>query len=240
MSNVFKRGWINISITMGIDSFDNYINEMENFLSNQLYELEEQFKKDTSNLDSDEAENIFEYQYEDQFYYFRNEFPNILRKSFITSLYSFLEQELNRICLHLEKNNNFEKTLDNLTNDRGIFKSYKFLSQIARVNLSTVRYEWEEIKKVNKIRNHFVHNGSDLIEEIVKYKPLDREEMRKNQTFNAFKHFNLVEEDPKFHRLLTETEILKYDIKIPSEFCKDVLSIIKKFFDELTSMLKLY
>ncbi|WP_305927697.1 hypothetical protein [Bacillus mycoides] len=90
MGSIFKKGWINISIDMGLSSFDNYINEMEDFLSNQVSELKKQFNEAIKDMDSHEAEIIFEYEYEDQFFYFRKEFPNILRKSFIISLYSFL------------------------------------------------------------------------------------------------------------------------------------------------------
>lgn len=239
MTNIFKRGWININITMGITSFANYINEMEDFLSSQLRELEEQLEHDTKNVDSEEAQYIFEYQYEDQIYYLREEFPNILRRSFIISIYSFLEQELNRICLHLEKNNKFEITLENLTNDNGIFNAYKFLSEIAKVNVNSVDYEWKKIIKINKIRNHFVHNGDDILNKVMKPKSI--KEIKGNQTLYAFQYFNLAKEDKIYTEFRNSKEdTKKYDVKIPQNFCKETINIIGIFFDKLTRTLKVY
>ncbi|MED4971372.1 hypothetical protein, partial [Parageobacillus toebii] len=240
MSSVFKRGWINLSIHMGLDSFTHYINAMENFLDNQLKELEEQYIEETKNVPPEVAENIFEYQYEDQFYYYQDEFPNILRKSFIISLYSFLEQELIRICRHIEKNNSFEVRLDDIK-DKGIFKCHEYLTEIAKIDFSTVNNEWEKIKKINKIRNHFVHNGSDILDKVVK--PKSNKERKINQTFRAFEYFKLAEEDKiytKFRESMNDKKILKYHVKITSEFCKEALNIIKSFFDKLTDLLKLY
>ncbi|WP_144559685.1 hypothetical protein [Bacillus thuringiensis] len=241
MSSIFKRGWINMSIDMGLNSFDNYINEMEDFLSNQVNKLEKQFNEAIKDIDSHEAEIIFEYEYEDQFFYFRKEFPNILRKSFIISLYSFLEQELNHICKHLEENNEFELTLNDLKSHTGIFKSYKYLDQVAKINLNTFKSEWTKILKINKIRNHFVHNGSDMLNKVIQ--PMGKEEQRINTTCTAFKYFNLVEEDKtytKFRESINDRRILIYDITVSNDFCKEALSIVKDFFDKLTNMLKLY
>lgn len=239
MTKKFKRGWINLNINMGLNSFKNYINELENFLSSQHRELEEEYKQHTKNMDSEEAQYIYEYQYDDQFHYIREEFPNILHKSFIVSIYSFLEQELNNICLHIEKNSSFKVPNQELRNENGIFNSYKFLKEVANVNVKPVSSEWEKIKQINKIRNHIVHNGNDILDRYMNPKSI--EEIRKNQTLRAFEFFRLAEEDKNFTKSrVSPNETKKYDIKFTRDFCEEALNIFSEFFDKITNIVKLY
>ncbi len=224
MSYVFKRGWINLSISMGMSSFRNYIDELEGFLSSQVDELIEEYKEEVKGMDTEEAQHVYEYKYEDQLYFYREEFPNILRKSFIISIYSFLEQELNNICKHF--NRNYEMG--------GIFQSNIFLREEAGVNFQPFRDEWDKIEKINIIRNYCVHNGKTIINEIKN--PQNKKDKKNNAVCSALKYFNLAVMDNDY----IDESIFKYDVNISSEFCKTALNIIGEFFDKLTDSLKLY
>ncbi|HDR7714970.1 hypothetical protein VSY18_22780 [Bacillus albus] len=239
MSFFVKRGWIAISIDMEIIAFEKYIEEMESFIKNQLHELNEQYEKQIEGVSSDEEKtHIFEYQYEDQFYHYKNEFPNILRKSFIISLYSFLEQNLKKICKHLEKKHNLKPTFASKIEKAIVQNCYEYLNETAKVDLNIVQDEWGKIRKINKIRNHFVHDGNDVLDKILK--PRHWKERRTNQILNAFIHFNLATEDKKYTDIGKPTGILKYEIQISDEFCRESLNIIKSFFEKLTCTIKLY
>ncbi|HFR4168428.1 TPA: hypothetical protein ACHVJ4_005252 [Bacillus cereus] len=180
MSFFVKRNWLAISIDMELKTFEKYMNEMENFIINQLHELDTQYSERKKRSSSEaEATHIFEYQYENQFYYYENEFPHILRKSFIISLYSFLEQKLMEICKNLEYNNSQKLSLDSI-NSKGVFKYYKYLNEIVNVDLTSVKKEWHQIIKINIIKNHFVHDGNDLLDKILK--PKNKEEYQTNKT----------------------------------------------------------
>lgn len=239
MSNIFKRGWIDLSIHMGITSLGSYLEEMENNLEDQLNSLEKQYLEDIKDVSENEAENIFEYQYEDRVFYLREEFPNILRKSFVISLYSFLEQQLFTICKHVEKNNKLSISFNNFKKGTGIFKSYRYLTEIANIDLSSLDEEWIKIENINKIRNHFVHAGSDTLKKLLK--PKNQIEEKSNRTIEAFISFNLAIEDEnysEFQKQIKDNCPSIYDLKINSAFCKSALEIIQTFFDKLTDLLK--
>ncbi|MED0994361.1 hypothetical protein P4T34_02535 [Bacillus mobilis] len=232
MSFFIKHNWLAISIDMELKTFEKYMNEMENFIINQLHELDAQYSEEKKRCSSEEeATHIFEYQYENQFYYYENDFPHILRKSFIISLYSFLEQKLMEICKNLEYSNNKKLSLASM-GSKGIFKYYKYLNEIANVDLTSVKKEWHQIIKINKIRNHFVHDGNDLLDKILK--PKNKEEYQTNKTLNAFIHFNLAVEDKQFTKVVKPQGKLKYSTQISDEFCKEALNIIKAFLKKLT------
>ncbi|PEW67024.1 hypothetical protein CN448_19030 [Bacillus cereus] len=239
MSLILRRGWLAISIDMELISFEKYIEEMENFIENQLYELNEQYEKQIEGVSSEEEKtHIFEWQYEDQFYHYKNEFPNILRKSFIISLYSFLEQNLKKICKHLEKKYKLEPTF-NSNIEKGIVQNcYEYLTNTAKVDLNLAQEEWRKIQKINKIRNHFVHDGNDVLDKVIK--PKHWKEHRANKTLNAFIYFNLATEDKTYTNMVKGVGTLKYDIQIPNDFCRESLNIIKNFFEKLIHSIKLY
>ncbi|MFD4931837.1 hypothetical protein ACFWMS_23615 [Peribacillus butanolivorans] len=236
MNNVFTRGWINLSIQWGLDGFSNYIDEMEDILSLQLKKLEKKYKEEIKNISEDQAEDLFEYNYADQVSYLKDEFPNILRKSFVTSLYSFLEQQLAKICEQVKIARQDDSKISS-----GIFNSYKYLTEEVGVEFDTLNEAWSKIEKINKVRNHIIHNGDDTLFKVEN--PQSKEEKRNNAALDAFIYFNLAKEDKKYNEFSTSinrTNKMKYDIKISSDFCEEALNILRVFFDKLTNLLKDY
>ncbi|MFH0070807.1 hypothetical protein [Peribacillus sp. NPDC056705] len=236
MNDVFTRGWINLSIQWGLDSFSNYIDEMEDILSVQLKKLEKKYKEEIKNISEDQAEDLFEYNYADQVSYLKDDFPNILRKSFVTSLYSFLEQQLGKICEQVQL-----ARLDDSKIRSGIFNYYEYLTDEVRVDFDTLNEAWSKIEKINKIRNHIVHNGDDTLNKVKS--PQSKEEKRNNAAIDAYLYFNLAKEDKVYNDFLiseNKANKLKYDIKISSDFCEEILNITRVFFDTLTNLLKDY
>ncbi|AIY76336.1 TPA: hypothetical protein ACLQU7_001009 [Bacillus tropicus] len=231
MNFFVKRNWLAISIDMELRTLEKYMNEMEKFIINQLHELDAQYDKRRKRCSSEEATHIFESYYENQFYYYENEFPYILRKSFIISLYSFLEQKSMEICKISEYNNRRILPLDSIES-KGIFKYYKYLNEVVNIDSTILKKEWSQIIKINKIRNHFVHDGNILLDKILK--PKNKEDYQTNNTVHAFIHFNLAAEDKQFTKLLKPQGKLKYSTQISDEFCQEALNIIKAFFEKLT------
>ncbi|WP_048882942.1 hypothetical protein [Bacillus sp. 445_BSPC] len=234
MNNVFTRGWINLSIQWGLDGFSNYIDEMEEILSVQLKKLEKEYKEETKNISEDQAEDLFDYNYADKVSYLKDEFPNILRKSFVTSLYSFLEQQLGKICEQVQLARQDDSKIRT-----GIFYSHKYLTKEVRVDFDTLNEAWSKIEKINKIRNHIVHNGEDTLNKVTD--PKSKKDEKNNETLDAFIYYNLAKEDKDYNDFLkSENKVhkLKYDIKISSDFCEEILSDTREFFDTLTNLLK--
>ncbi|MGE1164499.1 hypothetical protein ACQJ0Y_14620 [Peribacillus simplex] len=238
MNKVFTRGWIKLSIDWGLDGFYNYIEEMEGILNLQLEKLVNEYKEESKNLSEDQAEDFYEYNYADQVNYFKDDFPNILRKSFVTSLYSFLEQQLVKVCQEVHKVIQ-DDSYNRKYNRSPIFYSYKYLTEEVKVDSDTLNETWSKIEKLNKIRNHLVHNGGDTLNKIKD--PKNKNDEKNNETLDAFIYYNLAKEDKKYNEFLiseNKAHKLKYDIKISSDFCEEILNITREFFDTLTNLLK--
>lgn len=240
MSSIFRRGWISVHVSMGISSLKSYIEEMEYRLSQQLSSIEARYREETENLSAEEAQIVFEYHYEDELHEFQTEFTNILRKSTLISSYSLLEIELKRICLHIEKENSFNIKYSDISGKNGIFKSYHFLKKVAKIDFTNLNKQWSKIQKINKIRNHFVHDDNDIL---VQYsQSLNPTHKEANQTLKAFKDFDLAIEDKVYTASITDhlNDNKKYDVIVHDKFNKVTLEIIEEFLDQLLKQLKLY
>ena len=87
-------------------------------------------------------------------------YPNILRKSFIITIISYFEKELFTLCKNLK---DLKKSPLDIPNSKGkgnnLDKVKKYIKEVSRVDISNDNITWEEITRINKIRNLIVHNN---------------------------------------------------------------------------------
>ncbi|WFO17126.1 hypothetical protein M601_005160 [Cellulophaga baltica 4] len=77
--------------------------------------------------------------------------------SIIVSIYSFLEQSLLRLCAIAEKNKRIK--IDDISG-KGIFKFKRYLEKVIEIDFEEINSEWNEITKLNHLRNVFVHSSN--------------------------------------------------------------------------------
>lgn len=90
-------------------------------------------------------------------------FPNLQRKSAFVSLYGFLENELDKLCVLFKSTENFKIDLKDI-NGSGIERATKYLEKVAEVCTKKHLIEWAKIRRIQKIRNLIVHNGGKLVD----------------------------------------------------------------------------
>lgn len=92
-------------------------------------------------------------------------YPDIHRESLILAIYSYFENQLNRLCDILSESVENNVSLRDLKG-QGIERAFLYLKKIAGFNLSDLGKEMSYIRNVNKIRNIIVHNGAMLPEDL--------------------------------------------------------------------------
>ncbi|CTP89316.1 hypothetical protein [Xanthomonas graminis] len=92
-------------------------------------------------------------------------YPSIHRHSIILTVFSFLEHELNSLCYILSESVNSEVSLKDLK-DQGVERAFLYLRKIAGFELNRMSSELAYIRALNSVRNHIVHNGGALPQEV--------------------------------------------------------------------------
>jgi hypothetical protein len=83
-------------------------------------------------------------------------FPNLLRSSVFVTIYSAVENELNRLCRALKKEDGLE--LEDLRGS-GIQRACTYLTRVCRVDFPGDSPEWASLQDFNHLRNIIVHNN---------------------------------------------------------------------------------
>jgi hypothetical protein len=93
------------------------------------------------------------------------EFTNLLRQSFLTSLYSFMELWLLRDCYHHSKLRDDGKSFDSIKDkgDKGIDQAKQYFTKIMKVDYSfDGNQDWIWIKNLQKLRHCIIHRQGSL------------------------------------------------------------------------------
>ena len=149
-------------------------------------ELEIKFERDKESLSKSydekfgsevidpELEYMLDEQFSEEHYIIENLFLKTFRHSMIVSIYSLIEINLNFLCRYLCRSKKLALALEEIRGD-GIERAKVYLAKVCDVSFPESN-EWNEIIKLNKIRNCIVHaqgdtegaNSPDKIKKIVK------------------------------------------------------------------------
>jgi hypothetical protein len=94
---------------------------------------------------------------------YSNGFPNLLRTSLFTSLYSFLESTLMNICKENEQKYPDKIKLSDLKHN-GVKKAEIYINKVMDKQFPSESDNYKLLGSYNKIRNYFTHNTNSLKE----------------------------------------------------------------------------
>lgn len=143
-------------IRNGIKDLHAYTEKIERYLEDQKHAMEE--KKDSEDLSFNISLRLG---------YGRH--IEIFTKSAIISIYTYLEFFLENFCKKVHKYNKKSISPKDLSGN-GIFRSKAYLEKILLINFSSLDSEWDEIVKLNKIRNFLIHSNGVATSEETKSK----------------------------------------------------------------------
>lgn len=148
---------------------DYYFEELENSVQEKKQDFYKFLDKRTKDLKTDQVEEIIDIYYDDLALK-RDEFPRLLKYSFVILLYSRIETALRSICIaHMHFNNTynqFNHMKKNGPHEWNIWKCLNYLKKntvsknIKRTNFGKM------ITLLNKIRNNIVHNNGYIRKDV--------------------------------------------------------------------------
>lgn len=138
------------------DSIDEYELQKKTVILEEISEIEL--------LDTMQVHDGFNSQDWDIRRVFNEYFPNLQRKSALLTLCNYFENELNKLCLLYESEKSLENKFTDFKKDKGIDRSTNYLKSEAKLNVYKDIKIWNEIKKIQIIRNLIVHTDGKLLD----------------------------------------------------------------------------
>jgi hypothetical protein len=94
---------------------------------------------------------------------FEEYFPSLQRRSAFLTVWSFLEHQLDRLCLLYQSEGKFGLSFMDLSG-QGIDRSTTYLEKVARLQGLKAGEEWNVLKTLQRIRNVIVHGDGKLLD----------------------------------------------------------------------------
>jgi hypothetical protein len=90
-------------------------------------------------------------------------FPNLQRRSTLIVLFSFLENQFDQLCKLFASTQGLNIVHTDLSG-KGIDRSRLYLKKVVCLSLNENSRVWQEIKRIQKVRNVVVHNDAKLVD----------------------------------------------------------------------------
>lgn len=142
-----------------------------------------------------------------EFFYIAEEFPILLRYSFLVTCYSYLEHEFIKECKIQKKSKSLQLNVTDL-NGNGIKRAKDYLIKVANIDFQ-IDESWNEIMNIAEIRNSIVHSEGFLN---------DSKKAEKIKNYISRRHDISIENDK---------------IILSADYCRYVINIISKILRNL-------
>lgn len=139
------------------ETMANYLDLVAEAIEQRLAGVEEKYDVIIANAANEFEASMVEDQFTDEFLEAGQHFPSLLLTSFIIAWYSFVEQELIKLCKDLKLTITIspgEKT--NI--ETGVRLARRFLLQSKNYEIDD--NHWQELTKIGRLRNILVHEGT--------------------------------------------------------------------------------
>ena len=143
-----------------VRSFECYLKDLEKDFEKKYQKIESEYSIDKSNS-SEEDFKANEFMRNFLIYSHVETNVEILRKSLVIAIYSFLEHHLNLIGNHLA---DFHATDVKLTDfsGGGIKRAKSYLTKVHNIEFCMLNDCWSFLSNFNKVRNCLVHTDGDV------------------------------------------------------------------------------
>ncbi len=205
-----------IEFYSGWESLKQYLSMMESYLEDTRDEFIDWSKEQAEKLTHEQRHEFNDAYIADLVNYYE-EFPRILRNSFLISVISLLEYEIGRICHRLI--NEYPKLNDCSDLRGGVLERFKKYWKKAGLSSSLFNSDpaWDEINKYYLVRNCIVHNKG-LIRGARREPGLRPYAIRKKIT----------------DEIIIFPEVRSQDhIALTKQFCEEVINNIQTFLREV-------
>ncbi|MEH7419567.1 hypothetical protein V7266_30510, partial [Neobacillus drentensis] len=202
--NLFNKpilGYAEILFDYKMDTLEELIKNTENSLVKNLQDLENYIEEKANEFDEDQKQEYYDFM-SDDFWKHKDDYPQIVRKSFFLQAYFSFEHFLNEICNHFKQK--LELTLDlKDINGQGLERSKIYISKVIGVSSPFQSKYWTKIQLYNQIRNVFVHNAGEYDDSNKKHRATKQQ--------------------------LKNVDVKNYEFMLNEEFCIEVINTFREF-----------
>lgn len=145
-----------------LEEIKQYYEELERKFQADKKQLSKRYKEKVAddNLHPDIKREVDEY-FAEEHYIIENIFLKSFRYSMVVTSYSLLEIAMNDLCHYLRHSKKLSLNLDEIKGE-GIERAKLYLSKVCSIDFPERSAEWNDIQKVNRIRNCIVHAEGDI------------------------------------------------------------------------------
>lgn len=163
-SQASRKKWIHRIIrdrTFGkFKDLKQYVSEIESKFKLDLRNLSKRFDEQAEEVPPDIKYELNEY-FVEEYYVIERVFLRTFRYTIVVAVYSLLETCLNRLCHHLCNSKKLHLLLEELSG-KGIERAKLYLAKVCSIDFSEGSNDWNQLQKLNKIRNCIVHAESNI------------------------------------------------------------------------------
>ncbi|MEQ8789458.1 MAG: hypothetical protein RIC55_24400 [Pirellulaceae bacterium] len=153
-----NKMWRRVTMKMQLDELEGYVETVERAFKEQLEREEKEPKEPPDGLSHEEFEAFYHEQSNIHFS-LGNAFPSLVRRTAFIHLYSILEKGLIFLCDCAYEHGKLPESHADNKSDKGIFKAQAYLKSVGGVPFPDQCKEWEEICRMNELRNRYTHGG---------------------------------------------------------------------------------
>lgn len=205
---------LRMGIMMDLQTFKQHTRNVESFLNQEVKAFEKNAAEITAEWEEFERAEYYENS-NDEYWELSKVYPNIQRQSELISIYSILENTINRICLTYQASIENPVKMKDLEANGIIDQGRRYLEKVVLLDFPTNHKSWKEITKIQQIRNSFAHaaghvetGNRDLIKYINQSQYLELKN-NKIEILNGFSEHCLSTFEEFFNELFTRMEASK-------------------------------
>lgn len=185
-----------------------YVQSAEQFLEKRAGHLEKRFEKLASEHDDPDTADMAAEPLRDEYWRVKDVFTQINRKALTVSVLGLLEHKLNELCNKLARRVGATQKVTDLPG-KGFKRARKYLEKVIGLDLAGASTSWEELGKIQLVRNTIVHRNGLMRE--------DDEKLR-SYINDKTPHLNLNE--------LNEIEILPTFLPHVVNVCEEFITVV--------------
>lgn len=220
----YFRNWYDYNISFGFQLLQSHIQETEELIIKGIEKYEKSVE--TEEIIYDEFHSTFTDYYlgVDSSTYsldeiFKEYFPNLKRQSLFLMVCSYMEHELYKLCLDVQKNEQITFSVNDMSSRIGKIEKIKkyFTNTFIKNYDKKFEIEWKVFRNYYRIRNDLTHNFGKIT--------LSNTELKlfiSKQKFLSINHSNELIMDKGFPEEMFENLI---------SLCKTIQDLIRKYYD---------
>lgn len=198
-----KEFWFLREVELPLDGIHEYINKTDRVITkiHTAIETHDRFLEEASAREIKRSFKLLDY-------YTKKGARDLYYNSVFITEYSFLERKMLQLC----KIGESKKAIKiNDLGGSGIFKYYSYLKKVLQINMDEVNEEWQEIVKLNHLRNLLVHHPTYTIE-------TSSVGENKTKILKSIKYVKITEEDDILEFEISDKTLLQDFVETIREF----------------------